>query len=109
MERAGGTPDVASDPGPVTVAGPLCTPADVLGHQVPLGEVEAGDVLVVPNVGAYGMTAGLLAFLSRDLPAEVVLDGGTASSSRVELHRTPLQPNPDDRFQPNPAAQGERT
>ncbi|MFG2465061.1 type III PLP-dependent enzyme [Streptomyces canus] len=111
VERRDGTPGTASDPGPVTVAGPLCTPADVLGHQVRLGEVEAGDVLVVPNVGAYGMTAGLLAFLSRDLPVEVVLDGGAAvSATRVELRRTRIRStSDDDQFQPDPATQGERT
>lgn len=109
VERAGGAPRAAPDPGPVTVAGPLCTPADVLGHQVRLGAVEAGDVLVVPNVGAYGMTAGLLAFLSRDTPAEVVLDGGAVSVSRVELRRTQIQFIPGTPLQPDPANEGERT
>ncbi len=79
-------------PGPaaaVTLAGPLCTPADVLGLGVPLAPVDPGELLVIPNTGAYGLTASLLAFLSRPAPAEVVLDRGTVvSATRMQYGRT---------------------
>jgi diaminopimelate decarboxylase len=54
-----------------------------LGHPMPL---EVGDVITVPNVGAYGATANLLLFLSRPAPREVVVQGGkivTVSQLRV--------------------------
>jgi diaminopimelate decarboxylase len=59
-----------------TVVGPLCTPLDWLGRDVELAGLTVGDVLGVPNVGAYGLTASLIAFLGRDCPLEVVLDRG---------------------------------
>ena len=61
----------------VSIVGPLCTPLDCLARLVDIPKVEVGDVLTIPNVGAYGLTASLLAFLSRDAPVEVVLDGDT--------------------------------
>lgn len=73
-----------------TFAGPLCTPADVLGRSVPIGVPIAGDLVVFPNVGAYGLTASLLGFLGRPIPAEVVLDGADlVSVSRLRLVREP--------------------
>lgn len=75
----------------VTVVGPLCTPADILARDVQLDRPSVGDVLVFPNVGAYGLTASLLAFLSRPTPAEIVLDNGRlVSVSRLALTRVPV-------------------
>jgi diaminopimelate decarboxylase len=51
--------------GATTLVGPLCTPLDVLNRSASLGPLKAGDLLRIPNTGAYGLTAGLLAFLSR--------------------------------------------
>ncbi|EPH45229.1 type III PLP-dependent enzyme [Streptomyces aurantiacus] len=70
------------DPCPVTLVGPLCTPLDVLNRSVDLGEVRVGDLLAVPNVGAYGLTASLVGFLSHPLPTEIVHAGGTVVSAR---------------------------
>lgn len=76
------------DSAPVTLAGPLCTPADVLGREVELAGVSPGDLLVFPNTGAYGLTASVLGFLSRPTPIEVVLRGEQVCSvTRLELHR----------------------
>ncbi|MEV4690565.1 type III PLP-dependent enzyme [Micromonospora echinospora] len=78
---------------PVTIVGPLCTPADVLGHNVPVGLLDTGSRVTFPNVGAYGLTASLVGFLSRSAPAEVVLDHDTVvSASRLELVRAELTP-----------------
>jgi diaminopimelate decarboxylase len=58
------------------VVGPLCTPLDRLAVRTVVGRPEVGDVLCVPNVGAYGLTASLTSFLSRPAPQELVFDGG---------------------------------
>ena len=75
------------DPG-VDLAGPLCTPLDMLGHGLALPGIQLDDVLTIPNVGAYGLSASLLGFLSHPVPAEIVVAGGqVVSASRVELRR----------------------
>jgi diaminopimelate decarboxylase len=59
-----------------TITGPLCTPNDVIGKQVPLPEVRPGDLIGVERSGAYGPSASPVLFLSHGHPAEVlVLDG----------------------------------
>lgn len=73
------------------VVGTLCTPLDVWCAGVPLPRLQPGDLVTVPNVGAYGLTAGMLAFLSHPAAAEVVVDGDRfVSASRLELTRTPV-------------------
>jgi diaminopimelate decarboxylase len=77
------------EPKPVTadVVGPLCTPLDRLAARTVVDTPHIGDVLQVPNVGAYGLTASLTSFLSREAPLELVLDGDTVVSSwRLSAH-----------------------
>lgn len=57
------------------VVGPLCSPLDSLARGQKMAPVEIGDILAVPNVGAYGLTASLPAFLSHETPAEVAFRG----------------------------------
>jgi len=64
------------------LVGPLCTPLDVLNRRAGLRAPRIGDVLAIPNVGAYGLTASLIAFLGRPLPVEVVLDGTSLAGVR---------------------------
>jgi len=75
-----------------SLVGPLCTPGDVLGRQIDLpAGLAPGDVVTVPNTGAYGPTSSLLMFLGRPAPAEVAVDGGrVVSAVRIEHVRTPL-------------------
>jgi len=76
--------------GLVTLVGPLCTPGDVLARSVPLGLPEPGDVLTVPNVGAYGLTASLVLFLGRPAACEVVVRGEeVVTVSQLEVCRSP--------------------
>lgn len=72
------------------LVGPLCAPADILTRDLAGGlELCPGDVLTVPNVGAYGLTSSLLGFLSHPAAAEVVLRGGEpVDVSRLSLVRT---------------------
>ena len=40
----------------MSVVGPICESADVLGHDRLLPVTREGDVLVIANAGAYGHT-----------------------------------------------------
>ncbi|MFC7724019.1 pyridoxal-dependent decarboxylase, exosortase A system-associated [Nocardioides sp. GCM10028917] len=61
------------DTSSVTVVGCLCTPLDLLGDRVDLPRPEVGDLVVVFQAGAYGMTASPTAFLGHPAPVEVLL------------------------------------
>ena len=47
----------------VTVAGELCTSEDVLVRDVVVDRVRAGDLVVIPQAGAYGWEFALQSFL----------------------------------------------
>lgn len=51
------------------ICGSLCTVNDVLIKQLPLQNLQSGDILVFERLGAYSVTEGIYLFLSRDLPA----------------------------------------
>jgi diaminopimelate decarboxylase len=59
--------------GPVHVVGCLCTPLDVLGDDVDLPRADIGDLVVVFQAGAYGLTASPTAFLGHPAPTEVLV------------------------------------
>ncbi len=56
------------------ICGSLCTVADVLVRRVSLPVVRTGDILEFGRAGAYSVTEGSLAFLSRNMP-EIWLKG----------------------------------
>lgn len=56
-----------------SVVGPLCTPLDILGDRMELPVAEEGDLVVVYQAGAYGMTASPHHFLSHPICAEVLV------------------------------------
>lgn len=60
---------------PAKVVGPLCTPLDFFNKNASMPALQPGDQVYVPNVGAYGITASLVGFLSREMPVEIVVDG----------------------------------
>jgi diaminopimelate decarboxylase len=60
----------ASDVEQVSVVGPLCTPLDLLADRMPLPVASEGDLVVVFQSGAYGLTASPTRFLSHPTPAE---------------------------------------
>ncbi|WP_144744366.1 diaminopimelate decarboxylase family protein [Enorma burkinafasonensis] len=85
----------ASPAGAWTVCGSLCTVNDILAKQLPLAGLEVGDILAFERTGAYSMTEGISLFLSRDLPAVVVIgeDGAPAlvrDALRTDIINTPL-------------------
>ncbi|QJD99896.1 pyridoxal-dependent decarboxylase, exosortase A system-associated [Massilia forsythiae] len=57
----------------VSVVGPLCTPLDVLAERMDLVRAEVGDLVVVFQSGAYGLSASPTAFLGHPAPAEVLV------------------------------------
>ena len=56
-----------------TVVGCLCTPLDLLGDDVDLPRADVGDLLVLFQAGAYGLTASPTAFLGHPQPAEALV------------------------------------
>lgn len=63
----------AEDVEEVEVVGCLCTPLDLLGSGVLLPPAEIGDLVVLFQAGAYGLTASPTAFLSHPAPLEVLV------------------------------------
>ncbi len=59
---------------PVTLAGPLCTGLDRLGH-VELPPLSPGDLLAFGMVGAYGATEAMIRFLDHPPAPEVWIEG----------------------------------
>ncbi|MEK7604200.1 MAG: pyridoxal-dependent decarboxylase, exosortase A system-associated [Patescibacteria group bacterium] len=57
----------------VSIVGPLCTTLDLLADSVQLPHVSIGDLVVVFQSGAYGLTASPLDFLSHPHPVEVLV------------------------------------
>lgn len=54
------------------VVGPLCTPLDLLANKMDLAKADIGDIVVVFQSGAYGLSASPRYFLSQP-PAEEIL------------------------------------
>ncbi|MEK1893299.1 MAG: pyridoxal-dependent decarboxylase, exosortase A system-associated [Rhizobium sp.] len=57
----------------VSVVGCLCTPLDLLGDNVCLPPADVGDLVVIFQAGAYGLTASPTAFLGHPVPPEVLV------------------------------------
>ena len=58
---------------PVTIVGSLCTPLDLLGDNVTLPATDVGDLIVLFQAGAYGLTASPTAFLGHPAPIELLI------------------------------------
>jgi diaminopimelate decarboxylase len=57
----------------VSVVGCLCTPLDLLADNAEMPRADIGDLVVVFQAGAYGLTASPTAFLSHGAPGEVLV------------------------------------
>lgn len=57
----------------VSVVGPLCTPLDILADQMALPAAAEGDLVVVFQSGAYGLSASPAAFLGHPPALEVLV------------------------------------
>ncbi len=56
-----------------SVVGCLCTPLDLLADKAELPHAEIGDLVVVFQSGAYGLTASPNNFLSHPAPVEILV------------------------------------
>lgn len=56
-----------------SVVGCLCTPLDLLADKAQLPPAQVGDLVVVFQSGAYGLTASPTAFLSHPAPLETLV------------------------------------
>jgi diaminopimelate decarboxylase len=57
----------------VSVVGCLCTPLDLLADNVELPPADVGDLVVIFQAGAYGLTASPTRFLGHPEPVEVLV------------------------------------
>lgn len=78
-----------SDDERYTVCGSLCTVADVMVKNLPIGKPAIGDMIIFHNIGAYSVTEGIYLFLSRRMPLILAVDydGGTL---KEEVYRDVL-------------------
>ena len=56
-----------------TITGCLCTPLDLLAHEVALPRAEVGDLVAIFCAGAYGLSASPQEFLSQPRAREVLV------------------------------------
>jgi diaminopimelate decarboxylase len=72
---------------PVSLAGPLCTPEDILARGITADRLRVGDVMVFPVAGAYGWEFAVRGFLGHP-PARRV----TAQTTSVRPSGTTVSP-----------------
>jgi diaminopimelate decarboxylase len=82
-------PKALSRPALADVVGPVCETGDCFLRDWPLGEVAAGDLLVLWGAGAYGF-AEASNYNSRPRPAEVLVEGGNFRVIRRRESRNDL-------------------
>lgn len=58
------------------LCGSLCTSSDILVRNLPVEDIQMGDMIVFKNIGAYSVTEGIYLFLSRRMP-QIYLSQGT--------------------------------
>lgn len=68
------------------LVGALCTINDLIVKQLPVSNLEIGDIFVFKNTGAYSMTEGISLFLSHDLPKVVFVQGGEMKIVRENIN-----------------------
>lgn len=56
-----------------TITGCLCTPLDLIAHEVALPRAEPGDLVAIFCAGAYGLSASPQAFLSQPAAREMLV------------------------------------
>jgi diaminopimelate decarboxylase len=72
---------VASERSTVDVVGPICESGDFFCQNRELPAIEAGESIALMSAGAYGFVMASN-YNSRPLPAEVLVEGGTATVIR---------------------------
>ena len=57
----------------VTLVGNLCTGTDVIAEDIPMPQLNVGDLIVIDNAGSYASVLSPMQFASQDKPAELFL------------------------------------
>ena len=57
----------------VTLAGDLCTTADIIAEDILLPHVECGDCVIMTNARSYAAVLSPMQFSSHERPVEVFL------------------------------------
>ncbi|MEE9396335.1 MAG: pyridoxal-dependent decarboxylase, exosortase A system-associated [Methylococcales bacterium] len=55
------------------IVGPLCTPLDIIADKMEMAKAEVGDLVVVFQSGAYGLTASPNSFLTQPQAIEILV------------------------------------
>ena len=81
-----------------TVCGSLCTVADVVVKNLPIGTPDMRDKIIFYNIGAYSVTEGIYLFLSRKMPKIIAIDYDISNENlsdvndiKVETYREIVQ------------------
>jgi len=65
-----------------TICGPLCTPIDCFGKNIPIPDcVREGDTVLIFKAGAYGLSMSPVLFLLQKVPGEYAVKNNTLSGS----------------------------
>ena len=78
---------------PVDIVGNLCTSADLIGQDVVAPELTEGDLVVIPNSGAYTQTTGMWGFNSQRPFTEMLLQADGALTTLEPQYKLWLQAN----------------
>ena len=78
---------------PVDFVGNLCTSADLIGQDVAAPELVEGDLVVIPNSGAYTQTTGMWGFNSQRPFSEMLLEAGGVLTTLEPQYKLWLQAN----------------
>jgi diaminopimelate decarboxylase len=70
---------------PCTIVGPSCMPGDILCENVELPVPIEGDIVVLHNAGAYGLTMSMLGWGSFAPPKEILCDGAACELSETQV------------------------
>lgn len=76
---------------PVDFVGNLCTSADLIGQDVAAPTLVEGDLVVIPNSGAYTQTTGMWGFNSQRPFSEMFLGAGGVLRTLVPQYELWLQ------------------
>jgi len=66
-------PGASREPETVTLAGPLCTPLDLLGDNLTLPHAPVGSLIAILQSGAYGLSASPQRFLGHPPAVEILV------------------------------------
>lgn len=57
----------------ITLVGSLCTPIDQYYEDVVMEKLQAGDIIIFENAGAYGYSMSMLDFISYQKPTQILI------------------------------------